>query len=105
MDEEPVDIDLELRIVTAQSVWLIQPDRYLRLPRREGPRQRPSSEALLDARWHHHVGAWRVTDPIGTRYRILPAGRPPGSRGIYTGDVVTVEVRTPRGNHHNRADP
>lgn len=89
MAEEPVDIEGELRIVTDQSVWLIRPDRYMRLPRGERPRQPPRSEALLDATWQQHVGVWRVTDSFGTRYRILPAGRPPGSGGIYTGDADT----------------
>ena len=93
MAEEPVDIEGELRIVTDQSVWLIRPDRYMRLPRSGRPRQPPRSEALVDATWHHHVGVRRVTDSFGTRYRILPAGRPPGSGGIYTGDVdITATV-------------
>lgn len=95
MHEEPVDIDVELRIVTAQSVWLIRPDRYMRLPRREGPRPHPNSKALSDAQWHPHLGVWKVTDPIGTRYRILPAGRPPGSAGIHTGDVDHTAGRRP----------
>lgn len=97
--EQAVDIDQELRVVTHNSLWLIRPDRYMRLPRREAPRPPAVSEALTDAIWHAHDGVWEVTDDVGTRYRILPSGRPAGAEGIYTGDVVATHGDS-RGAQH-----
>lgn len=83
---EPVDVEGELRVVTEASVWLIRPTTYQRLPRREGPRA-VCTAALADAVWHAHEGVWHLDDVHGTRYRILPTGRRPGSVGVVTGDV------------------
>lgn len=91
--EQAVDIGVELRVVTHASIWIIRCDAYLRLPRTEGPRPAPRSAALIDGKWHRHVGVWKMTDSHGVRYRILPAGRPPGAAGIHTGDVVAVGGR------------
>jgi len=92
--EQQVDVDRELRVVTASSVWLVQSERYARFPRAEAPRPLQTSvdDALEDAVWHEHVGLWRLTNSDGTeQIRILPAGRPPGSYGIATG-VIEAEV-------------
>lgn len=85
--ESQLDVTVELRVVTANSIWLIRETRYLRLPRTEALRPAGASAALADGRWHEHEGVWLSTDVFGTRLRIFPAGRPPGSLGIYTGDI------------------
>ena len=77
----PLAIDVELRIVTESSIWLVRPDAYLRLPRAEAPRG-PTPDidgATEDGRWHAHAGAWLLDDHDTQRLRVLPAGRPPGS--------------------------
>lgn len=88
--EQPVEIGLELQVVTYASTWIIRRDAYLRLPRSERPRPAPRSAALINGEWHRHVGVWKITDSLGIRYRILPAGRPPGTAGICTGDVIAI---------------
>jgi hypothetical protein len=103
--DEPVDVDLELRIVTAASVWLVRPDRYMRLPRYEGPRPTPGSPALVDGTWHRHRGVWKITEQLGTRYRILPDDRPPGAVGVYTGYVVLVAFVDRCGHHYDPPNP
>ena len=85
--ETQLDVTVQLRVVTANSIWLIREARYLRLPRTEAPRPPAASAALADGCWHEHEGVWLSTEVLGTRLRILPAGRPPGSHGIYTGNI------------------
>lgn len=90
MESVPLDIDDELRVLTGNSVWLIRPDAYCRMPRREEPRHVPGRE-LADGVWHPHVGAWLVTDALGSCIRLLPPGRPYGASGIVTGAVLRSE--------------
>jgi len=74
VDEEPVQIDVELRVLTHASVWLIRPEAYMRMPRDEQRRWPPSTGALADG------------DAV--RYRILPAHRSDGAFGVVTGEVI-----------------
>lgn len=91
MTEVRLDINGQLRVETEASIWLVTADRYCRLPRLEGPRERAESldGALDDAVWHPHVGVWYCADDRGSWLRILPAGRPVGSHGIKTGDITS----------------
>ena len=88
VDEEPVQIDVELRVLTHASVWLIRPEAYMRMPRDEQRRWPPSTGALADGIWHPHRGAWRILDGDAVRYRILPAHRSDGAFGVVTGEVI-----------------
>lgn len=100
-NEEPVEIDVELHLVTAASVWILRPDRYMRLPRDERPRQPPSTGILADGIWHPHRGVWRVTHNRGVYYRIVPADRPADARGVHTGDVIadSTNSRSPEASY------
>lgn len=90
MESVPLAIDDELRVVTENSVWFLRPDTYCRMPRREEPRHIPGPE-LTDGVWHPHVGAWLVTDGLGSCIRLLPPDRPYGASGIVTGAIVLTE--------------
>lgn len=95
MDDEPLNIERELRALTEASVWLIRPTRYLRLSRAEAPRP-PTLDvdgATEDATWHEHVGVWQQRDLGGMRLRILPAGRSDGAQGVLTGLVESLTGR------------
>lgn len=87
MTERELEISDEVRVVTENSVWLLRPDEYCRLPRREQPRRAPSP-LLTDAVWHPHVGVWLVTDAFGSYLRLMPAGLPPGAHGVMSGVIV-----------------
>ena len=95
MHEEPVDIEYELRAITGASVWIVQPSRYLRLPRSEAPRP-PIDDldgATTDALWHEHRGVWQQRDWDGHRLRIVPIGRPADAYGIITGTIEHIVGR------------
>lgn len=77
-----------LRVVTESSVWLVEPDRYLRMPKSEEPRWPAGVEALDDLVWHEHVGVWLYTDVFGAHLGLMPAGRPEGSSGVHSGVIV-----------------
>lgn len=96
-NETPLAIDDEVRLVTISSVWLLRPTSYCRLPRTEHPRA-ARTPALRDGIWHPHIGAWVENDPNYPlpRVRILPAGRPPGSFGIHTGDIHDSQPALPQ---------
>jgi hypothetical protein len=84
-----------VRVETEASVWLIEPDRYLRLPKVERPRRQLAAcldNALTDAQWMAHRGVHEHHDPFGLecRLRILPAWRPGNSNGIVTGPIVAM---------------
>lgn len=87
MNRESLTIVSELRVLTEASIWLIRPSTYLRLPRAAVPRP-PIDDidgATRDAVWHEHEGAW-LLDSYGIRkLNVLPASRPVGSRGLFSG--------------------
>lgn len=87
MEPVALSIDGELRVVTENSVWLIRPDTYCRMPRREEARDAPGPE-LTDGAWHPHVGAWMLTTSLGAYLRLLPPDRPEGATGIVTSTIV-----------------
>lgn len=91
--EWSIELAAELRVTTPSSIWLIRQDRYCRLPRHAEQPRWAASDALTDGDWHEHVGAWVFIDPIDQlpHVRLLPGGRPAGSRGIHTGAVEAVE--------------
>lgn len=89
---QPLTIHTELRVTTENSIWLIRPHTYLRLPRTEAPRP-PTPDidgATLDARWHPHKGIWLHQVHDNRWLRILPTGRPPHADGITTGLIETI---------------
>lgn len=95
MNRETLTIEVELRITTAASVWLVRPRSYLRLPRGEHPRE-PLDDldgATRDAEWHNHEGAWLIDDDGVHKLNVLPAGRLPGARGLISGPVQEMKGR------------
>ncbi len=88
----PMAIDTEVRVVTERSVWLIRPDRYLRLPLTETTRQRNDhaiDDRLDDAQWHGLRAGWWCWDMDGClRVRLLPVAGPEDGAGIVTGLVT-----------------
>lgn len=85
--ETPLEIDGEVRVVTANSVWLIRADKYCRMPRIEAPRA-ASTPTMTDGVWHDHVGAWLVLDVSGPCIRLLPPGRPASAQGVLTSRIL-----------------
>jgi len=88
-DIEPVEPRVEVRVVTAHSVWLLQPGRFCRLPRGETPRDVDLLVGVVDdgqwvemrsACWCVHGGTLRV--------RVVPADRPPTARGLISSSVA-----------------
>lgn len=88
--ETPLEIDGEVRVVTANSVWLICADTYCRMPRTETPRS-VSAPTMADGVWHEHVGAWLVLDGSGPCIRLLPPGRPASAQGVLTSRILDSE--------------
>jgi hypothetical protein len=88
--ETSLEIDGEVRVVTANSVWLIRSTEYCRMPRTEAPRS-ASAPTMTDSVWHEHVGAWLVLDASGPYIRLLPPGRPAGAHGVLTSRILETE--------------
>lgn len=89
----------EVRVFTLNSIWLVRPETYLRMPRVEGDRPETLSidGKLADNVWHEHVGAW-ILDSVGNGgwvLRILPAGRPAGSYGTLSSLIESVTEMIP----------
>lgn len=81
----------QTRVMTANSVWVVEDTRYMRTPRTQRPARTPLSidNALDRGEWHDHEGAW-VDD---NRLRILPAGRHEGAQGIISSDIENIVYR------------
>ena len=90
---ELIDLAGTIRLTTAASVWLVEPDRYLRMPRLEQPR-RDAPPPLVDLCWHPHRGVWLIEGVDYLVARILPADRV-HVYGIRTGDIVAIESLHP----------
>lgn len=89
----------EVRVFTLNSIWLVRPDTYIRMPRVEGDRPETLSldGKLMDNIWHEHIGAW-IIDSVGTGgwvLRVLPSGRPEGSYGLLSSLVESVSEMLP----------
>lgn len=91
--ETRLEIDGEVRVVTANSVWLIRADEYCRMPRTQAPRP-ASAPTMTDGVWHDHVGAWLVLDVSGPCIRLLPPGRPASAHGVLTSRILHSEPLT-----------
>jgi hypothetical protein len=91
-DDEPrLEVHGELHVRTESSLWVIRPDRYIRMPLVEGAREPLPSEddALDDLEWHPQREVRLVETPAGLRLRIVPANRSDDARGVITGVIVT----------------
>lgn len=89
---EALEPAVEIRIVTERSLWLIRPDRYLRMPRGEHFRERTEAieNRLDDHTWHEHRGAYWQANIYGLRVRIKPVLGPADGAGILTGPVIEI---------------
>lgn len=90
--ERQLEVHGCLRVETSSSLWLIEPGRYMRLPRSEAPRPATAScdDALDDAAWHEHRGVFLHRDHVGYYLRLVPRWRHNESRGITTGTLLAV---------------
>lgn len=52
------------RFVTENSVYIVEDDRYMRLPRTESPRPTEESWRLIDGEWHP-LERWYIEDTFG----------------------------------------
>lgn len=80
-----------VRVETPASVWILDADTYVRLPRHEGPR--PGVESingrLDDCVQHRHRGLWWTAE-LGTLHvRILPGEGPEHGYGVLTGIITS----------------
>lgn len=77
-------------VETANSVWLLDPDGYVRLPRSEMPRpnQRSVDGALDDGRQVAYREVFLQRDRRGVRLRIVPKRRDLTAKGVITGDIL-----------------
>jgi hypothetical protein len=84
------------RVHTQRSLWLIDADVYIRMPR-HGERPDPARDVWSD--WgrlddlvrHPYRRAWWSIDPAGVLVvRIHPVAGPPNGAGIISGPVVAV---------------
>jgi hypothetical protein len=82
-------IDGELVARSENSIWIVRPDKYCRMPKTE--RGRPPEDeldsALDDLVWHDHQGVFLIDDLDAVRLRIVPTGRPEAAFGIVTGGL------------------
>jgi hypothetical protein len=90
-------IHAPLRLVTKSSVWIVEPERCMRLPQGEGLRAPTlcTDDALDDASWVHRRGTTLVPCGAGSRLLIVPAYRPPGSQGTRPGHIVEASMDLP----------
>lgn len=92
----PLDIQREVRIETPSSVWLIQPDRYMRMPKTETSRMTLNmigAPGLADLVWHQHIGPFVIADVWGPRVQLMRPLASPGRRWVMTGEIVTFTTR------------
>ena len=84
-----LDITDELIGRSENSLWMVRPHVYCRMPLAERRRRRDVSidAALDDLVWHSHVGVFLVDDLDDIRLRIIPAGRSRTALGIVTGSL------------------
>lgn len=91
--EYQLEVLSEVTVVTANSIYLVRPQTYIRMPRHEESRPQPYSldGKLKDNEWFTHDGVWVMTnDDDPWRLRILPSGRFEGARGLITSDVEAI---------------
>lgn len=90
-------VEIETRFETLNSLWVLRPGEYCRLPKTEAPRAPHASAALADGMWVSYDRVWLVRDPERevAVLRILPTGRPPGSYGVHTSDLVAIPTVIP----------
>lgn len=87
-----ISVPVELRVTTESSLWVIHPDRYMRLPLSESPRRPVYSieDRLRDGKWHEMRDIWFRWEDDGVRLRILPAVGPEDGYGIISGIIKEV---------------
>ena len=79
-------------LITAGSVWIVTPDRYLRMKRDEFAAVLGNETLALCNRldydtWHLHRGAWWRARNGTYAVQIRPVAGPADGYGIVTGDV------------------
>mgnify|MGYP005609898941 CR=1 FL=1 len=89
----------EVRVFTLNSIWLVRPETYIRMPRVEGDRPETLSidGKLADNVWHEQGGAW-ILDSVGNGgwvLRVLPSRRPAGSYGLLSSLIESVTEMLP----------
>lgn len=86
-------VSRQIRVETPSSIWIVNPDTYVRMPKMEGERPIPDSPGLLDLVEHPHVCAQIIQDWWGPRLRLI---RPLSSRGgpwVVSGLIVSFTAR------------
>lgn len=80
-----------MRVETQQTVWILTPETYTRLPKTETPRPEvPSCEdRLADGVAHPYTRIWwQCWGDGGRTLRILPLAGPQGGSGITSSSVL-----------------
>lgn len=88
-DDNPIEVIKEINLVTENSIWVIRPDVYMRMPRMEMPRPE-RGEGLKDNLWTPYRAAFWHEGPSGKHARLIPSERPPGSVGCMTGVIQSI---------------
>ncbi len=89
LDGVEIRPDLELRLVTQNSIWLLHADFFRRMsPTERTMAQEAPIEGRIedDGRWHRYYRAWFRVDSGWLRVRILPAA----GEEIYTARIVAI---------------
>lgn len=89
----------EMRVVTENSIWLVRPDTFVRMPKVEVEREPfvSTDGAGTDHEWRSYDQAW-IVDSVGAKgwlLRVLPSGRPAGSYGLLSSRILSVSERLP----------
>ncbi len=90
LDGVEIRPDLELRLVTETTIWLLHADFFRRMSQAErtmaqdAPIEGPIED---DGRWHRYRQAWFGIESGWLRVRILPAS---GGQEIYTARIVAI---------------
>jgi hypothetical protein len=89
----------EMRVVTENSIWLLRPDTFMRMPKVEVERAPFVSidGAGTDHEWRPYDQAW-ILDSVGAQswlLRVLPSGRPVGSYGLLSSPILSISERLP----------
>lgn len=97
----PVASTVAWRAETQNSVWVIQPDGFIRLPRNGEARDSPKAfddvtfidGALIPYRDVYLCNA----GGYGWMVQVVPSHRPDGAQGVQSGVIVNASIRPPTG--------
>lgn len=87
--EAEVEVIDSVEFTTENTVWMFRPGQYKRVARTDREELESIDGKLANGEWFPYERLWAGVDSTGDlRIRVLPAGRPPGSKGVVSGPII-----------------